>query len=140
VGGPSYSGTRVIDRVQLVLAQSHRNVHAEMKRGLWLLATIATTAPLVGLFGTTLGIERAFRGCGAQKSYCLAATTSGIAEALVSTAVGLLVAVPALWFYNYFASTLEAFDVETANSSTELRSYLAFRLASRVTPGQPPKA
>jgi biopolymer transport protein ExbB/TolQ len=128
--GHSVSDAFVIDRVQRVLAQSQKNIHADLKRGLGFLATIATTAPLVGLFGTTIGIMRAFRGCGAQKSYCLAATANGISEALISTAFGLLVAVPALWFYNYFTSALEALDVETANSSLELESYLALRVTN----------
>jgi biopolymer transport protein ExbB len=129
--GLRYSDAQVIDGVKRALAQSERNIHAEMKRGLGALATIASTAPLVGLFGTVLGIMNAFKGCGAQQSFCLVATTSGISEALMSTALGLSVAVPALWFYNYFTSTLENFDVETANSSMELARYLVIHLALR---------
>ena len=127
----SFSDAQVIDAVERVLAQSQRNIHAEMKRGVAVLATIASTAPLVGLFGTVLGIMNAFKGCGAQQSFCLAATTSGISEALVSTALGLSVAVPALWFYNYFITTLETFDVETVNSSMELVGHLVIHLARR---------
>jgi biopolymer transport protein ExbB/biopolymer transport protein TolQ len=131
LAGPSFSDAQDIDAVKRVLAQAERNIHAEMKRGLGDLATIASTAPLVGLFGTVIGIMDAFKGCSAPKSLCIAATASGISEALVLTAVGLFVAVPALWSYNYFTSTLETFDVETANSSMELAGYLVIHLALR---------
>jgi biopolymer transport protein ExbB/TolQ len=129
--GHSFADAQVIDAVKRALVQSQRNIQAEMKQGLGILATIASTAPLVGLFGTVLGIMSAFKGCGAERSFCLAATTSGISEALASSALGLLVAVPALWFYNYFTSSLETFDIETASSSMEVVSYLVIHLARR---------
>lgn len=127
---PSFD-TQVISAVKRVLARSERNIHAEMKRGLGVLATIASTAPFVGLFGTVIGLMNAFKGCGAEKAVCMAATVSGISEALVSTALGLFVAVPASWSYNYFTSSLETFDIETANSSMELASYLVIHLGRR---------
>jgi biopolymer transport protein ExbB/TolQ len=102
-----------------------------MKRGLDELATIASTAPLLGLLGTVAGIAAAFKGCGAQRSFCLAATASGLSEALVSTALGLFVAVPARWFYDYFSARLETLDIETANTSIELVSHLTIHLARR---------
>jgi len=87
------------------------------------LATIGSTAPFVGLFGTVVGIINAFKGIQTQKSAGLGAVAGGIAEALVTTAVGLFVAVPAVWVYNYFTSKIEAFDVEMDNSSSELIDY-----------------
>lgn len=129
--GPSLSDARVIEAVKRILAGSERNIHAEMKRGLGALATIASTAPFVGLFGTVIGIINAFRGCDATPSVCMAATAGGISEALVTTGLGLLVAVPAAWSYNYFTSRLETIDTETRNSSIELVSYLVIYLGRR---------
>jgi len=102
-------------------------VHAELKRGVSTLATIGSTAPFVGLFGTVLGIINAFHGISTAKSTGLAAVAGGIAEALVTTAMGLFVAVPAVWAFNYFTSRIEAFDVEMDNSSSELIDYFIKR-------------
>ena len=102
-------------------------VHAELKRGVSSLATIGSTAPFVGLFGTVLGIINAFHGIASAKATGLAAVAGGIAEALVATAIGLFVAVPAVWMFNYFTNRLEAFDVEMDNSSSELIDYFIKR-------------
>jgi biopolymer transport protein ExbB/TolQ len=91
------------------------------------LATIGSTAPFVGLFGTVLGIIHAFQGISAQKSTGLGAVAGGIAEALVTTAIGLFVAIPAVWLYNYFTNKIEGFDVEMDNSSSELVDYFIKR-------------
>jgi biopolymer transport protein ExbB/biopolymer transport protein TolQ len=79
------------------------------------------------LFGTVLGIINAFKGIAGAKSTGLAAVAGGISEALVTTAVGLFVAVPAVWAYNYFAGKIESFDVEMENSSSELIDYFIKR-------------
>ncbi len=120
-----------IEASKRALERAEAIVHAELKRGLSGLATIGSTAPFVGLFGTVLGIINAFRGISAQKSTGLAAVAGGIAEALVTTAVGLFVAVPAVWMYNYFTSKVEGFDVEMDNSSSELIDYFLKRSQSR---------
>lgn len=126
------SDAQVIDAVKRVLARSQRDIHAKMKRGLGGLATIASTAPFVGLFGTVIGIMNAlYRGCGAPRAVCMAATANGISEALISTALGLFAAVPASWAYNYFTSVLETLDIETANSAMELENYLVIQLGRR---------
>jgi biopolymer transport protein ExbB len=98
-------------------------VNAELKRGLSGLATIGATAPFVGLFGTTVGIINAFKGMSSEKSAGLSAVAGGISEALVTTAFGLFVAVPAVWAYNYFTNKVEAFAIEMTNSSSELIDY-----------------
>ena len=67
-------------------------------------------------------------GTALPKANSLAGISTGIAEALVTTALGLLVAVPAVWCYNYFTGKMELFDVEMENSSTELVNYLLFRI------------
>ncbi|MDX2030782.1 MAG: MotA/TolQ/ExbB proton channel family protein [Blastocatellia bacterium] len=93
---------------------------AEFKRGLSGLATIGSTAPFVGLFGTVFGIINAFVGMKSAESAGISAVAGGIAEALVTTAVGLAVAVPAVWLFNYFVSKVDNFVVEMDNSSAEL--------------------
>jgi biopolymer transport protein ExbB/biopolymer transport protein TolQ len=101
----------------------------EFKRGLGGLATIGATAPFVGLFGTTVGIINAFTGMSAGEDTGIAAVAGGIAEALVATAFGLFVAVPAVWMYNYFTGKIESFAVEMDNSSSELLDYFLKRRA-----------
>jgi len=116
-----------IEASKRALERAAAIVHAELKRGISSLATIGSTAPFVGLFGTVLGIINAFQGISAQKSTGLAAVAGGIAEALVTTAIGLFVAVPAVWMFNYFTGKIEAFDVEMENSSSELIDYFIKR-------------
>ncbi len=103
----------------------------EFKRGLGGLATIGSTAPFVGLFGTTVGIINAFAGMSEAEDTGLAAVAGGISEALVATAFGLLVAVPAVWMYNYFTGKIESFVVEMDNSSSELIDYFLKRRSSK---------
>ncbi|HSD60911.1 MAG TPA: MotA/TolQ/ExbB proton channel family protein [Burkholderiales bacterium] len=107
---------RALERAQAI-------VHAELKRGLGGLATIGATAPFVGLLGTVVGILNAFKQISEQKATGLGAVAGGISEALVATAIGLFVAIPAVMMYNYFSSKVEAFDVEMDNSSSELIDY-----------------
>ena len=101
---------------------------AEMKKGLGGLATIGSTAPFIGLFGTVVGIIHAFDGIASSGSGGLAAVSGGIAEALVATALGILVAIPAVMAFNYFTGTLERFHVEMNTSSTQLVDFLSKRL------------
>ncbi len=96
---------------------------SDLKRGLSGLATIGSTAPFVGLFGTTFGIINAFSGMALTGSGGIAAISAGIAEALITTAFGLFVAVPAVWMYNYLSGKVEGFNVEMDNSSSELLDY-----------------
>ena len=117
----------VIEAANRGLERSVSIVHAKMKRGLSGLATIGSTAPFVGLFGTVMGIINAFKGISASKATGLSAVAGGIAEALVTTALGLVVAVPAVWAFNYFTNKVEAFDVEMDNSSMELINYFITR-------------
>ncbi len=121
------SEQEVIEASKRGLERSVAIVHAEMKRGLSSLATIGSTAPFVGLFGTVVGIMNAFKGIATQKAAGLSAVAGGISEALVTTALGLLVAVPAVWAFNIFTNKVEAFDVEMDNSSMELINYFITR-------------
>lgn len=116
-----------IEASKRALERAEAIVHAELKRGISTLATIASSAPFVGLLGTVVGIINAFKGISSEKSTGLGAVAGGISEALVTTAIGLLVAIPAVWMYNYFSNRVEAFDVEMANSSSELVDYFIKR-------------
>jgi biopolymer transport protein ExbB len=112
------SAERAVERQMLI-------VLAEFKRGSGVLGTVGATAPFVGLLGTTMGIVNAFQSMsagGAQGG--LAGIGSGIAEALITTAFGLLVAIPAVWAYNYFTTKVENLVVEMTYTSKELIDYL----------------
>ncbi len=121
-----------IDASKRALERAEAIVHAELKRGVSSLATIGSTAPFVGLFGTVVGIINAFKGISTEKSTGLGAVAGGISEALVTTAVGLFVAIPAVWMFNYFTNKIESFDVEMTNSSSELIDYFLKRSQQRA--------
>jgi biopolymer transport protein ExbB/TolQ len=110
----------VVDASKRALQRASAIKVAEFRRGLSGLATIGSTAPFVGLFGTVFGIINAFVGMGETANAGIGAIAGGIAEALVTTAVGLAVAVPAVWLFNYFTSKVDNFIVEMDNSSAEL--------------------
>ena len=95
-----------------------------LKRGLAVLATVGSTAPFVGLLGTTMGIVNAFTGMAASGSGGLAAIGAGIAEALITTAFGLLVAIPAVWMYNFFTTKIDNLIAEMTYVSKEMIDYL----------------
>jgi biopolymer transport protein ExbB len=116
-----------IEASKRALERAEAIVHAELKRGVSNLATIGSTAPFVGLFGTVVGIINAFKGISTEKSTGLGAVAGGISEALVTTAFGLFVAIPAVWVFNYFTTRIEGFDVEMGNSSSELIDYFLKR-------------
>ena len=107
-------------------ALEHSKIEAliEMRRGLSSLATIGSTAPFIGLFGTVVGIINAFRGIAATGSGGMAAVSGGIAEALVATALGIFVAIPAVVAFNHFTGDLERFQVEINQASNEIVNVL----------------
>jgi len=116
-----------IEASKRALERAEAIVHAELKRGLGGLATIGSTAPFVGLLGTVIGILNAFNKIATTKATGLGAVAGGISEALVTTALGLFVAIPAVMMFNYFTGKVEAFDVEMDNSSSELVDYFLKR-------------
>jgi biopolymer transport protein ExbB/biopolymer transport protein TolQ len=96
----------------------------DLRRGLGVLATVGATAPFVGLLGTTMGIVNAFTGMAASGSGGLSAISAGVAEALITTAFGLLVAIPAVWAYNYFQTKIDNMSAEMTYTSKEMIDYL----------------
>lgn len=122
---PIEAAERAIEREALMTT-------ADMRKGLSGLATIGTTAPFIGLFGTVIGIINAFRGMAMTGSGGIAAVSTGIAEALITTALGLFVAIPAVWLYNIFTNKIERFQVEMSNSASTLIDYFIKRRGAGV--------
>jgi biopolymer transport protein ExbB/biopolymer transport protein TolQ len=118
------AATRAVERATLLTT-------SDMKRGIGSLATIATITPFIGLFGTVIGIINAFHGMALTASAGIGAVSAGIAEALVATAFGLGVAIPAAWMFNYFTNVLERLQVEMSNSSSELVDFFMKRQRSK---------
>jgi biopolymer transport protein ExbB/TolQ len=126
-GGANLKGHDMIEAAERAIEREALVTTADMKKGLSGLATIGTTAPFIGLFGTVIGIINAFRGMALTGSGGIAAVSAGISEALVTTALGLFVAIPAVWMFNIFMNNIERFQVEMSNSSNELIDYFIKR-------------
>lgn len=120
-------GGLMLDAVRRSMDRESILVTQELKKGIASLATIGTTAPFIGLFGTVYGIMHAFELMGATGSGGLASVSSGIAEALVTTAFGLFVAIPAVWIFNIFTGRVDYFVLEMNNSSSELVDFFIKR-------------
>ena len=121
--GVRQTGGNPADSLELVnsaIRDSKAETLIQLKRGLGFLATIGSTAPFIGLFGTVVGIINAFRGIAATGSGGMAAVSGGIAEALVATALGIFVAIPAVVAFNHFTGKLESFQVEMNRASSQL--------------------
>ena len=121
--GSNLSREDLVDTVRRAIQRASALTANDLKKGVASLATIGATAPFVGLLGTVVGIITAFQGIAATGSGGLGAVSAGISEALVETALGLVVAIPAVWFYNYLTGRIEYFNVEMDNSSSELVDY-----------------
>jgi biopolymer transport protein ExbB len=119
----------LLDTVRRSIQRATALTTSDLKKGVNTLATIGSTAPFVGLLGTVVGVINAFVGIASTGSGGIGAVSAGIAEALVETALGLFVAIPAVWFYNYLTGRLEYFNVEMDNSSSELVDYFIKKTA-----------
>ncbi len=111
------SAERAVEREMLMTL-------TDMKRGNGVLATVGATAPFVGLLGTTMGIINAFQGMAVSGSGGIAAISAGVSEALLTTAFGLLVAIPAVWGFNFFQVKIENLAAEMTYTSKEFIDYL----------------
>jgi biopolymer transport protein ExbB/biopolymer transport protein TolQ len=130
--GAAAQGHDTVAAAERAIERAAMMTTADLKKGLGGLATIATTAPFIGLLGTVIGIINAFRGMAASGAGGLGSVSAGIAEALVTTALGLFVAIPAVWLYNLFLNKIERFQVEMSNSSSELVDYFLKRQAAKA--------
>ena len=127
--GTNLNRDDVLDTVRRSIQRASALTTNDLKKGVNTLATIGSTAPFVGLLGTVVGVINAFVGIASTGSGGIAGVSAGIAEALVETALGLFVAIPAVWFYNYLTNRLEYFNVEMDNSSSELVDYFIKKTA-----------
>lgn len=123
--GPNEVGDfDVIEVVNRAIERVKEREIADLRRGLSGLASIASAAPFVGLFGTVVGIINAFQSMAASGQGGLSSVSAGIAEALVVTAFGLLVAIPAVLLYNYFTGRVDDFVVDMNDVSSEVISFV----------------
>ena len=120
--------SEVIEATGRAIERTRVRTTTELNRGVGSLATIATTSPFIGLFGTVIGIVHAFRDIAASGGAGGFATISqGIAEALLTTALGLVVAVPAAWMFNYLSQRVQGLSQEMESSSSELMDFFLER-------------
>jgi biopolymer transport protein ExbB/biopolymer transport protein TolQ len=129
-GGSALNREDVLDTVRRSIQRATALTASDLKKGVNTLATIGSTAPFVGLLGTVVGVINAFVGIASTGSGGIGAVSAGIAEALIETALGLFVAIPAVWFYNFLTSRIEYFNVEMDNSSSELVDYFIKKTAA----------
>ena len=109
-----------LELVTSALRDSMSETLIQLKGGLGFLATIGSTAPFIGLLGTVVGIINAFQSIAATGSGGMSVVSGGIAEALVSTALGIFVAIPAVVAFNHFTGKIETFHVEMNRASSQL--------------------
>jgi len=123
-----------LEDLDRVLATSRQEAVTELRRGLWVLGTIGSLAPFVGLFGTVIGIIRAFHDMAVQGSGGFAVVAAGISEALVATGAGLAVAIVALGFYNYLQVRVSGIASTYARACERLVQALLYVEASVAAP------
>ncbi len=111
------SAERAIEREMLMTV-------VELKRGLGVLATVGATSPFVGLVGTTMGIVNSFTAMQSSGSGGISSIAGGVAEALITTAIGIGVAIPAVWSYNFFQTKIDNLIAEMTYTSKEMVDYL----------------
>jgi biopolymer transport protein ExbB/biopolymer transport protein TolQ len=111
------SAERAVEREMLMTI-------VDLKRGLGVLATTGATAPFVGLLGTTMGIVNSFTGMATSGAGGISAIAGGVAEALITTAIGIGVAIPAVWAFNYFQTKIDNLTAEMTYTSKEMIDYL----------------
>jgi len=111
------SAERAVEREMLMTI-------VDLKRGLGVLATVGATAPFVGLLGTTMGIVNSFTGMASSGAGGISAIAAGVAEALITTAIGIGVAIPAVWAFNFFQTKIDNLTAEMTYTSKEMIDYL----------------
>ena len=114
-----------LEVLRLVLEKEEVEERDQLAHGLQWLAIVATVSPLLGLLGTVLGVMNSFIGVAAAGSANISAVAPGIAEALITTVAGLIVAIPAAIAYNYYSGKLQLFMSELEGFSSEFIGTLA---------------
>jgi biopolymer transport protein ExbB/TolQ len=118
-----------IDSAQRAIERASISEGADLRRGLNILATTGATAPFVGLVGTIFGIINAFSGMAEAGGGGLGAVSAGIAEALVTTAIGITVAIMGVWMFNYFTARIDAITNDMTGSMQEFLDWCEKRVA-----------
>jgi biopolymer transport protein TolQ len=108
-----------VENVERAMKRAASQEITKLESSLTFLATTASAAPFVGLFGTVWGIMNAFRGLSVTQSSSIQAVAPGISEALIATAIGLAAAIPAVMAYNYFADRVRVLGAEMENFASE---------------------
>lgn len=119
----------VVDAVLRACRRAAMLMGVELERGVGSLATIASVAPLLGLYGTIEAIYGSFQGCGCEQSWMRRMLAYHLGNALVPMAMGLAVGACARWFYNYLSSRARVFEIEMENASVVLVNHVAVLLA-----------
>ncbi len=114
----------LVDAVNRQMERAKERETANLKRGLTNIATTGSTAPFVGLLGTVVGIINSFQGLAGDGGGGLGAVAGGISEALFATAVGLLVAIPAVMIYNAYNARVESFAIDMNDVASELIDFV----------------
>ncbi len=119
-----------LSTVESAMERAVADEHSGLSKWLTILATVASTSPFVGLLGTVFGIINSFKGMEATESAGLSAVAGGIAEALIMTGFGLVVAIPAVWLYNWANASIEGFSKEMGTSASEMFDYIKKNIAN----------
>jgi len=127
-GSLSYMNIGIKERISQSMEVAKSREMDKIEKNLTFLASVGSVAPFVGLFGTVWGIMNSFQSIAASKNATLAVVAPGIAEALLATAIGLVAAIPAVLFYNLFASKLNRFNIRIDDFSTELGALISREL------------
>jgi biopolymer transport protein ExbB len=126
-----------LEDLEGILATSRQELTTDLKRGLWVVGTIGSLAPYVGLFGTVVGIIRAFQDMAEHGAGGFEVVAAGISEALVATAAGLFVAIVALLFFNYLQVRVGQISATYARSCERFVQALLFLEAASEPTGAP---
>ncbi len=122
-----YTGSEMQARLERAMTVTANREIDEMQSQISFLATIGSTAPFIGLFGTVWGIMHSFQGIAAMQSTNLAVVAPGIAEALLATALGLVAAIPAVMGYNKLTNEIDRYDLRLETFIQELGSRLSYK-------------
>lgn len=129
----------VLEAVVRASKRAALNAHEELKDGVYDLATIASIAPWIGIFGTILAIVDSFGHCFGQRSTCIGPVAAGLSESMWFTALGLAVGVIAMWFFRYLNARMQDLDLKMAAASQELLNQLG-RFPGRFAVDSPVEA
>jgi biopolymer transport protein ExbB len=136
------SGLTPVDRTQRHMERFMEEIGTDLRRGLSVLASVGSTAPFVGLLGTVVGIISAFQGIASTGSGGLSSVSAGISEALIETALGLTVAIPAVLAFNYLSTEIAREELGLNHASSQLLDTVedwAERLAGGPVPSGKPR-